>query len=119
MATGSENGGPEQRGYRSPDYREITPDYVFGGFKPESIDMTLVTTKLNAFEKTVNQVDVVEHTEEVNIKLTPMQAKSVAIWLLHNIKLYESQFNTKIPGIESDPKKIEIGNKVEDLLGSL
>jgi hypothetical protein len=96
---------PVQRGYKSQNYREITPDYIFGGLKTEYIEMTLVTTKQNAFEKMVNNNDVIEHTEEASIKMTPMQAKSIVIWMLQNVKLYETQFS-KIPNIETDPIKI-------------
>ncbi len=42
---------PEHRGYKSQYYREITPDYVFGGVKSGYIEMVIVTTKLGAFEK--------------------------------------------------------------------
>jgi hypothetical protein len=108
----------EQRGYRSPNYREITPDYIFGGVKPGYIETIIVTTKLGAFEKVVNQKDVVEHTEEVTLKITPIQAKSLTVWLLQNIKLYENTFG-KIPNIETDTTKQELNKKVDELLDIL
>ena len=58
---------PPQRALRSPYYREVTPDYIFGGVKPGSLEMSVVTTKASAFEKVVNHRDVIEHTEEISL----------------------------------------------------
>ena len=110
--------GPELRGYKSPNFKDITPDYVFGGLKTEYIEMILVATKANSFEKMFNRKDVIEHIEEANIKITPMLAKSLLVWLLQNVKLYEKQFG-KIPGIETDAEKIDIVKKVDELLAVL
>jgi len=118
MVEGAPSIEPEHRGYKSQNYREITPDYVFGGVKPGYIEMIIVTTKLGAFEKVVNKKDVVEHTEEATLKITPLQAKSLVTWLLQNIKLYENTFG-KIPNIETDTTKQEITQKVDDLLATL
>jgi len=46
MVDGTPGTEPEQRGYKSQNYREIIPDYVVGGVKPGYIEMVLVTTKL-------------------------------------------------------------------------
>jgi len=51
MVEGGMDLEPEHRGYKSQYYREITPDYVFGGVKSGYIEMVIVTTKLGAFEK--------------------------------------------------------------------
>jgi len=118
MVEGAPNAEPEQRGYKSQNYREITPDYIFGGVKPGYIEMIVVTTKLGAFEKVVNQKDVVEHTEEATLKITPSQAKSIVVWMLQNIKLYESMFG-KIPNFEVDTTRTEICKKVDDLLATI
>ena len=118
MAEGEPKVEIEQRGFKSQVYREITPDYIFGGVKPGYIEMTIVTTKLGAFEKIVNQKDVIEHTEEATLKIPPSQAKSIVVWMLQNIKLYENTFG-KIPNFETDENKIEINKKVEDLLAKL
>jgi len=69
-------------------------------------------------EKVVNKKDVVEHTEEATLKITPMQAKSLVIWLMQNVKLYENTFG-KIPNTEIDATKQEIAQKVDDLLANL
>ncbi len=118
MAEGAESTEPEQRGLRSPYYREVTPDYIFGGVKPGFLEMSVVTTKASAFEKVVNHRDVIEHTEEISLKLAPMQAKSLITWLLQNIKSYENAFG-KIKNGESDPVKQEINAKVEELLDDI
>lgn len=115
MVEGVPNIEPEHRGYKSQNYREITPDYIFGGVKPGYIEMTVVTTKLGAFEKIVNKKDVVEHTEEATLKITPSQAKSIVVWMLQNIKLYERTFG-KISLVEADATKQEINKKVDELL---
>jgi hypothetical protein len=108
----------EQRGYKSQNYREISADYIFGGIKPGYIEMTVISTKIAAFEKIFDQKDVLEHTEEATLKITPSQAKSIVIWMLQNIKLYESTFG-KIASFETDATKIEISKKVDDLLARL
>jgi hypothetical protein len=118
MAMGEVGKGPEQRGYTSPNFREITPDYIFGGVKPGFIEMIIVTARANAFEKVVNNREVIEHTEEANLKITPLQAKSLVAWLLQNIKVYENTYG-KITIIETDATKQEINKKVEDLLAAL
>jgi hypothetical protein len=118
MAEGEPKTGPEQRGYRSQNYREITPDYVFGGVKTGYIEMIIVTTKLNAYEKVISKKDVIEHTEEIALKITPIQAKSMVTWLLQNIKLYENAFG-KIPNVETDEIKQDITKRVEDLLATI
>ncbi|MCX6669980.1 MAG: hypothetical protein NTV25_09315 [Methanothrix sp.] len=118
MATGVIGKEPEQRGYKSQNFREITPDYIFGGVKPGFIEMIIVTTKANAFEKVVNNRDVFEHTEEASLKIAPLQAKSLITWLLQNIKLYETTYG-QIKNVETDATKQVINKKVEDLLATL
>lgn len=118
MPDGAERTGPTQIGMRSLHYREVTPDYIFGGIKPGFLEMSIITTKASAFEKVVNQRDVIEHTEELSLKLSPTQAKSLITWLLQNIKLYENTFG-KITNGESDPAKQEINEKVDELLATI
>jgi hypothetical protein len=119
MAEGEDGTPLEQIGYRSQYYREITPDYIFGGVRPGYIGMTVVTTKLNATEAVINKKNVLEHTEEVTLKIPPQQAKSMIIWLLQNIKSYENGFGKIKNGEGADTSKAEIGKKVDDLLDSL
>ncbi|MFB3766360.1 MAG: hypothetical protein ACE14P_14090 [Methanotrichaceae archaeon] len=109
---------PEQKGITSPHFREVAPDYFFGGVKLGFIEMTVLTTRHNAFESVINKKEVVEHVEELTLKFAPLQAKSLIIWLLSNVKAYESNFG-QIPSIETDPTKLEIGKKVDDLLAKL
>lgn len=118
MAMGETGKEPEQKGYRSQNFREMTPDYIFGGVKPGFIEMIIVTTRANAFEKVVNNREVIEHTEEASLKITPLQAKSLITWLLQNIKVYENTYG-KIAIIEPDATKQEINKRVEDLLAAL
>ena len=119
MAEGEDGITLEQIGYKSQYYREITPDYIFGGVRPGYIGMTVVTTKLNATEAVINKKNVLEHTEEVVLKIPPQQAKAIATWLLQNINLYEKSFGKIETEEEADAFKAEIGKKVDDLLDSL
>jgi hypothetical protein len=116
MAEGGEE--IKQVGYKSLNYREITPDYIFGGIKPGYLEMIIVTTKRNAFEKIVNQKDIIEHTEEAALKIPPMQVKPLIVWMLQNIKAYEESFG-KIPNIEADPDKLKMIKQVDDLIAAL
>ncbi len=111
----------EIRGYRSPHYREITPEMFFGGIRPGYIDAVVISTKINAIEKMFLKKTVIEHTEELSLHLTPQRAKSLAAWLLKYIKYYEEVFGTA----EGDdvfekrtlpkPKEIDV-KKLEDIL---
>lgn len=118
MAEG-EGGTIEQTGSKSPYYRDITPDYIFGGVRPGYIGMTVITTKLSAIDAVINKKNVLEHTEEVTLKIPPQQAKSIAAWLLQNINLYEKSFGKIKTEEEADAIRAEISKKVDDLLDSL
>ncbi len=121
MAEGVKDAEPELRGFKSPYYREITPDYVYGGVRPGYVEMIIVTTKSSAIEAVINKKDVFEHTEEASLKMPPQQVKSLIIWMLQTIKLYEDMFG-KVKSIEetdTDITKQEISKKVDDLLASL
>jgi len=119
MADEAESVELEQRGFRSPVYREITPDYIFGGGRPGYIEMILVTTKFNAVEAVINKKNVLEHTEEVALKIPPQQAKSMVIWLLQNIKSYENAFGKIKSAEKEDAEELKISEKVEELLNAL
>jgi hypothetical protein len=66
----------------------------------------------------VNQRDVIEHTEEISLKLAPIQAKTLITWLLQNVGLYEKTFG-KIKIGEQDQEKQVIIDKVDELLDAL
>ena len=111
----------EAIGQRSPDYREITPDWFFGGTKTELIEVTFLTAKPNAFEQFINKKEVMDHTEEVTLKLTPQTSKSLAIWIIQNVKAYENQHG-KIKNVElenDDPQRQQIAILVEELLAKV
>ncbi len=81
-----------QIGRRSEFYREIVPTSIWGGVRPGYIEAIAVTTKTNAIEAMINGKTVVEHTEEICLKLTPQQTKSLIRWLLNHLKHYETLF---------------------------
>jgi hypothetical protein len=112
----------EQRGLKSPYYREVTPSAFFGGVRPEYIEATAVTSRLNAVEKMIHGKDVVEHTEEICLKLTPLQAKLFTLWLLKNLKLYEELFGqiTEPSGLKEIPAPKELPiSKLDEILANL
>jgi len=113
---------PEQRGLRSPSFREVTPSAFFGGVRPDYIEATAVTSRINAVEKMIHGKDVLEHTEEICLKLTPLQAKALTIWLLKNLKLYEELFGQI--GQPSEPEEIPAPkeltmSKLDEILANL
>lgn len=85
---------PEQRGSRSEFYREITPSSFWGGVRPGFIEAIAVTSRTNAIELMINNKVVVEHVEEICIKLTPQQAKSLYEWLGDHIDNYEKRYGS-------------------------
>lgn len=114
----------EIRGYRSPQYREITPSMFFGGIRPGYIEAIVISTKMNAIDKMFSGKTVMEHTEELSLNLTPERAKSLAAWLLKYIKYYEDVFGKteSDEGLEKKKmppvKEIDI-SKLEDILKEL
>ncbi len=86
----------EPKGFKSPQYREITPDYVYGGIKPGYIEAIFNTAKPNVYSAMVDKIEIFEHTEEVDLKLTPQMARALVIWLLKNIKTYEANYGKTI-----------------------
>lgn len=111
----------EATGHRSPGYREITPDWFFGGTKTELIEVTFLTAKPSAFEQFINQKEVMEHTEEITLKLTPQTSKSLVVWMLQNLKTYEDNYG-KIKNVElenNDTKRQQIASLVEELLAKI
>jgi len=76
----------------------------FGGIRPGYIEATVISSKINAIDKMFSGKTVMEHTEEISLNLTPLQAKSFAAWLLKYIKYYEGVFG-KIESEEESGKK--------------
>jgi len=113
---------PEVIGEKSPNFREITPDWFFGGPKRELIEVTLLTTTISAIEHITNRKKTIEHVAETKIKLTPKVSKSLVIWLLDNIKRYET-INGKIESVEekddSNAERQKISRMVDDLLARI
>jgi len=94
---------PEQIGSRSESYREITPTSFWGGVRPGYIEAVAITTRMDAIEAMLHDRQVVEHVEEICLKLTPQQAKSLVKWLLDNLKTYESIYGKIKTSDEVEP----------------
>jgi hypothetical protein len=111
----------EIRGYKSPQYREITPTMFFGGIRPGYIEAIVISSKINAIDKMFSGKTIIEHTEELTLNLTPQRAKSLAAWLLKYIKYYEDVFGKAESDEEPSkknfavPKEIDI-KKLEEML---
>lgn len=95
----------DQTGGRSEFYREITPTSFWGGVRPGYIEAVAITTKVDAIEVMLHDRQIVEHTEEICLKLTPQQARSLVKWLLNNLKTYESIYGKIKTSEEVEPPK--------------
>ncbi|MGB3943217.1 MAG: hypothetical protein WBK88_00300 [Methanothrix sp.] len=95
----------DQTGGRSEFYREITPTSFWGGVRPGYIEAVAITTKVDAIEAMLHNRQVVEHTEEICLKLTPQQARSLVMWLLNHLKTYESIYGKIKTSEEVEPPK--------------
>lgn len=120
----------EQTGRRSEFYRQITPDIFMGGVKEGCIEMIAVSARTDAIAYFLSKKQSTELIEEINIKLTPQQAKKLARWLLRHLVLYEKAFgktklldemspesivsNENIPSVETD-----VNAKVDEILNTL
>lgn len=117
--------GPEvtQIGHRSEFYREIVPTSIWGGVRPGYIEAIAITTKTNAIEAMINDKVVIEHTEEICLKLTPQQTKSLIRWLLNHLKHYETLYGktktSEDADISSKPPEDIPYSKIDEILNEL
>jgi glutaredoxin 2 len=96
----------ERVGNRSEFYRVITPDIFMGGVKEGFIEMIAVSARTDAIEYFISKKQKTELIEEINIKLSPQQAKKLTRWLLRNLILYERAFGETILIDEINPEKL-------------
>ncbi len=101
---------PKINNMRAEDYKIVFVDSVFGGSQLDHFHATIQSITADANESlsgkpTLNRVD------EVTLKMTPNQAKSIWTWLGNHIKEYEENFGEiKTPSelgkiLESKAKK--------------
>lgn len=105
----------EHVGRRSEFYREITPDVFMGGMKEGFIEMIALSSKTDAIEYFLYKKQKTELTEEINIKLSPQQAKKLARWLLRHLVLYEKAFGKTVLINELKPEELANGNDIKEL----
>lgn len=96
----------ERVGSRSEFYRVITPDIFMGGMKEGFIEMIAVSSRTDAIEYFISNKQKTELIEEINIKLSPQQAKKLARWLIRNLILYEGAFGETVLMDELTPDKL-------------
>jgi len=120
----------EQVGRRSEFYRVITPDVFMGGMKEGFIEMIAVSSRTDAIEFFLSKKQKTELIEEINIKLSPQQAKKLTRWLIRHLILYEKTFGKTILLDELTPEKIvnvedmkvlenEINTKLNELISGI
>jgi len=115
IATEELNVVVEQVGRRSELYREITPDVFMGGMREGFIEMIALSSKTNAIEYFLSKKQKTELTEEINIKLSPQQAKKLVRWLLKHLILYEKAFGKTILIDDLKPGELANGEGIKEL----
>jgi hypothetical protein len=120
----------EHEGHRSDLYREITPTVFMGGVQEGCIEMIALSARTDALAYFFSGKNKQELIEEINIKLTPQQAKKLTRWLIRHIILYEKTFG-KIKLLEEttpedlvSPENIkslehEVETKLNELISNL
>ncbi len=106
---------PEQVGRRSEFYRVITPDIFMGGVKEGFIEMIALSARTNAIDYLLSNRQKTEMIEEINIKLSPQQAKKLTRWLLRNLILYEKAFGKTILLDELVPEMLANGQEIKSV----
>lgn len=101
---------PEQRWHRSPNYRDVAPSYITCTVNYGLFELIGVVSENNLTESITNGHTVVDHTEELCIRITPQTAKFLAMNLLQSLKNYETSIGRVKAGND------EIDAKVEELL---
>ncbi|MCX6680743.1 MAG: hypothetical protein NTX42_10335 [Methanothrix sp.] len=120
----------ERVGSRSEFYRVITPDIFMGGMKEGFIEMIAVSSRTNAIEYFLSSKQKTELIEEINIKLSPQQAKKLTQWLLRNLILYEKAFGKTTLIEELTPEQLinvedrntlqnEVNTKLDELISGI
>ena len=83
--------------------------------------MLVITARARPFEL-MQKPNKLEYVEEVDLKISPMQAKLLAAWLLSNLKEYERLFgrikSEEEIGETPKPNWINFA-KVDEILASL
>ncbi len=101
---------PEQRWHRSPSYRDIAPSYISCTVNYGLFELIGVVSENNLTESLTKGHAVVDHTEELCIRLTPQTAKFLVMNLLQNLK----QYDTRIGHVKSGNDDIDA--KVDEIL---
>lgn len=119
----NESEGIVEVGRRSEYYREIVPTSIWGGVRPGYIETIAISSKTNAIEAMINGKTVIEHTEEICLKLTPQQTKSLIRWLLSQLKHYESLYGKTKTSEEVDmstkpPEEVPY-SRIDEILNEL
>ena len=97
------NGKPKFIRNRADDYKVIFATGFYGGYQPDHFEMIAQTASFNANECQEEGKPVVDIVDNLCIKMTPTQAKSLLDWLANNIKKYEKEFG-EIKGKETKQK---------------
>ncbi|RLG72183.1 MAG: hypothetical protein DRO11_02820 [Methanobacteriota archaeon] len=79
---------------KSPDYKTIFVGGVYGGHRPDHFEVLVHSTELEP-ETTLqgpHQKPTYKHVFHVRLVMTPLQAKSIAEWLMRHVREYEETF---------------------------
>ena len=93
----------------------ITPDIFMGGVKEGFIEMIALSARTNAIDYLLSNRQKTEMIEEINIKLSPQQAKKLTRWLLRNLILYEKAFGKTILLDELVPEMLANGQEIKSV----
>ena len=92
---------PDVKTEQHPSYRTINVNGVFGGLRGMYVDAILYSEELNAKEA-LSSADIsplktsINRTLECRLVIDPLQAKSLAEWLMSKVNEYEIRFG-RIP----------------------
>jgi len=98
---------PEQRWHRSPNYREIAPSWLSCNINYGLFELIAVISKTNLSESVPINNTVIEHIEELCMRITPQTAKFLLVFLLENLKQYESTIGHIKSGNDAVDSKVD------------
>lgn len=98
---------PEQRWHRSPNYRDIAPSWISCNVNYGLLELIPIISENNLTESITAGHTVVDHHEELCIRITPQTAKFLLIYLIQNLKIYEINIGHVKTGNDDIDKKVD------------
>jgi hypothetical protein len=86
------NGKPKIKRSKFKDYRTIFVESIYGGHRPDHFEIVIQSANIDASESQEEGKTVINIVDEICLKISPLQAKSILGWLSQHVKDFEAEF---------------------------